>query len=319
MKLVRLASVALLCAIALGARADYPERPISVVVPFAPGGSTDVMSRVIAAGLERDLGQPVVIENRAGAGGMIGAAAVARAKPDGYTLLITGGMSLFPIFNKEVPFDPGRDFTPIAMTHAVPFFLAVRREVPVQDFAALVAYAKANPGRLNYGLGSASYEKLYFEMLRQRAGLDMTEVLYKGGAPLYQALVVNEVQVALGALGPLRTTVGEDKLRLIAVTTEARYPETPSVPTFTELGHPGVKSSGIGLFGPGGLAGSSVQKLNAAVTRAKTSPAVREAAAKYGIVVDQRSTPADAARQLAEEVETLSAVAKAGRIVPGAP
>jgi tripartite-type tricarboxylate transporter receptor subunit TctC len=132
---------------------------------------------------------------------MIGAAVVARARADGYTLLITGGMSLFPIFSKDVPFDPARDFTPIAMTHSVPFFLAVRREVPVQDFAALVAYSKANPGRLNYGLGSASYEKLYFEMLRQRAGLDMTEVLYKGGAPLYQALVVNEVQVALGALG----------------------------------------------------------------------------------------------------------------------
>ena len=246
---------------------------------FPPGGSTDIIARQLAAKLSQRFGQQVVVDNRAGASGTIGAASVARAEPDGYTMLfgVAANLAVAPAVLKSLPYDPVRSFAPVVEIARGPYVLTVNPSVPAKDLAEFVAYAKQNPGKLNYGSpGQGSVHHLVNEMLKQATGIDMVHVPYKGGAPMYTAVVAGEVQVLIdGMPGPL-AHIRSGKIRALGVTGDKRLAVLPAVPSFAEQGVRGVDAQfWWGIVVPAGTPQPVIARLNAEITRALADPEIR--------------------------------------------
>ncbi len=255
----------------------YPARPIKFIVPITPGGSNDVVARVIAQKLTEQWGQAVTVDNRPGAGMNLGADLVAKSAPDGYTWLL-GANNIF-VTNPHVgktPFDVFKDFTPISQVALVPFVLVVHPSVPAKNVAELVAYAKANPDKLNYGSsGNGSPQQLASEMLNHAAGIQMQHVPYKGAVPAITDLLGGRIQVFIGAINSLLPHIKEGKLRLIAGAGGKRFAAFPDVPAIAET-VPGVALDvWLGVFMPAGVPKDMVAKVNADIARVLQLPDVK--------------------------------------------
>ncbi|MGY2906031.1 Bug family tripartite tricarboxylate transporter substrate binding protein [Bradyrhizobium sp. URHC0002] len=235
----------LVCAAPLAHAAEYPVRPIKLIVPYAAGGPTDVLGRMVGDYLSRDLKQPVVVENKAGAQGAIGADAAARAEPDGYTLFFTAAsiIVLNPLLYKKLPYDPARDFRMLALITDLPVVMEVHPSVPAKTVAEFVAYAKQNPGKLNFGsAGTGGTIHLAGEMFKQMAGVDMVHVAYKGAGPALTDLISGNIQLMFDTLGTALPPVKGGLLRPLAVSSAQRIPDLPDVPTMAESGYPEMAS-----------------------------------------------------------------------------
>jgi tripartite-type tricarboxylate transporter receptor subunit TctC len=268
---IRAACAAALLAAAGAAFAQgYPARPVKMIIPFPPGGTLDVVGRMLAQKLGEQMGQTFVVENRAGGNGTIGSDAVAKSAADGYTLLFNAStFTTTPMTMKSVSYDVVRDFQPVALVARAPLAVAVNKNLPVSDLGSLIAHAKANPGKLSFAIGSTgSAGHLSTELLRRAGGMETMIVPYKGSAPAYQDLVGGQID---GFIDPILGSAGYVKnglLRVIAVTSKARVPMMPDVPTVGES-VPGYEFySWYGLWGPAGLPAEIAQRLNAEVNKA---------------------------------------------------
>ena len=260
------------------APADWPQRPIKIIVPFAPGGSSDTLGRAMARHLGEAFKQSVVVENKGGAGGMIGSQQVSKALPDGYTLVVSGIAShvIGPI---ESPgsFEPLKDFSHIAILAGPPLAVVVNAALPVKDFKEFMAHIAANPKGLSWGSpGQGTHGHLTGEVLRASAKLNMVHISYKGAGPAVADLLANQIPAAVMTLSSANAHVDSGRLRLLAVTASRRLPEYPNVPTLAELGYPGLTGiTWFALSGPPGMPAALVDKINAEVRRGMQSPAIR--------------------------------------------
>ena len=266
---------------ALAADDKYPSRPITLVVPFPPGGSVDAMARMYTEPLGRLLGVPMVVENKPGAGGSIGAQFVARAKPDGYTLVVSSQSSHLanPLVQPNLGYDPIKDFENIAILGRQPNVLVTHPSIPVKNLDEFVAYLKANGGQINFGsAGAGSMGQLNVEAFLLAMNAKATHIPYRGGSPHVAAALSNEVQFVLDNLVVFLPHVQAGKLRALAVVSPTRVPQLPDVPTFAELGINGVDSVFFfGVVAPAGTPPDVVQRLNHAVHQALADPEVRQA------------------------------------------
>ncbi|HEY0823383.1 MAG TPA: tripartite tricarboxylate transporter substrate binding protein [Ramlibacter sp.] len=282
-----LALAAAAVAAPLGAHAQaYPSKPITIVVPFAAGGTTDILARVIGQALNKELGQSVVVDNRAGAGGNIGAQFAAKAVPDGYTLFMgtVGTHAINQSLYKKLTFDPVKDFAPLTRVAMVPNLLVANPGKPYKNVKELIAYAKANPGRVNFGSsGSGSSIHLSGELFNALAKVDMVHVPYKGSAPAVTDLVGGQIDVMFDNMPSAIQHVRSGRLRALAVTTAKRSPELPQVPTIAEAGVPGYEAtSWFGMFAPAGTPAPVVSRLNAALVKVLADPEVKKKLAEQG-------------------------------------
>lgn len=274
-----LAAVALLTSAGVLAQ-TYPARPVRVVVPFPPGGAVDFYARTVQQPLSEALGQTVVVENRAGASGMVGAEHVAKSPPDGYTLLL-GNIASLAInagIYAKMPYDPVKDFTPIMRTIDVNYVMVVHPSVPARSVAELVAHAKAHPGKLAYGsAGSGSLPHLATELFKAATGTDLTHVPYKGGGPMVTDLLGGTVHVVIGDQANLMPHVKSGKLRALAVASPKRSPNAPELPTIAESGVPGFEATAWNaLVGPAGMPADVVQRVHDAFAKTMARPEVRD-------------------------------------------
>ncbi|WP_311222477.1 MULTISPECIES: tripartite tricarboxylate transporter substrate binding protein [unclassified Acidovorax] len=258
----------------------YPTKIITIVVPFAAGGTTDILARIIAQGLTTELGQSVVVDNRAGAGGNIGGQLAARAAADGYTLFMgtVGTHAINASLYKKMPFDPVKDFAPLTRVANVPNLLVANPAQPYKTVQELIAYAKANPGKVNFGSsGSGSSIHLSGELFKSMAKVDMQHVPYKGSAPAVTDLLGNQIGIMFDNMPSAIQHVRSGKLRPIAVTTAKRSPELPDVPTIAEAGVPGYEAtSWFGMFAPAGTPALIVAQLNKALVKVLAQPDVKK-------------------------------------------
>ena len=303
----------LLIASAHAGAQPYPARPIRLVVPFPPGGAVDYYARVVQQPLSEALGQPIVIDNKAGASGMVGADFVAKSPPDGYTLLL-GNIASLAInagLYPKMPYDPLKDLTAIVRTVDVNYVLAVHPSVPANTVQELVRYAKANPGKLSYGsAGSGSLPHLGVELFKAQTGIDLLHVPYKGGGPMVADLLAGTVQVVIADQANLMPQVQAGKLRALAVATTKRSPNFADLPTIAESGVAGFDSTAWqGLAGPAGLSPEVVKRLNAAFNAVMAIPAVRDKLAGGGLEVVGGS-PEQFARFIAAEIAKWTKIAK---------
>jgi tripartite-type tricarboxylate transporter receptor subunit TctC len=284
---IRAALVALLlaAATALPAQAQpYPNRPIKLIVPFPPGGPVDVMARVVVQRLAIGLGQ-VIIDNRPGAGGTLGSRAAAMAEPDGYTLLFGSSTTLAagPSLYRNLGYDPVKSFVPVGMISSVPFVLAISPHIPARTLAELVAYAKANPGKVNFGAPTGTLPHLTGEMLKTRTGIDIVHIPYKGAATAITDVLSGQMDMAFEPISVMVGHVREGTVIPLVVTGAARSPELPDVPTMIESGYPGfVSMSWTGIVAPAGTPPEVVAKLNRAVIDSFGSKEARESLARLG-------------------------------------
>jgi tripartite-type tricarboxylate transporter receptor subunit TctC len=303
----------------LAAHADdkYPSRPITLVVPFPPGGSVDIMARQYSEPLSSALGVPIVVENRAGAGGSVASQMVARAKPDGYTLVVSSQSSHLanPLTQPKVGYDPIKDFENIAILGRQPNALVVHSSLPIKTFKEFIDYAKKNPGKLNYGSGGVgSMGQLNVEMLKAATGVFTTHIPYRGGTPLITAVLGNEVQFILDNLVIMLPHIQAGKVRALAVAADQRLPQLPDVPTMAEVGYPQLNlTSWTGLAAPGGTPDAVVQTLYKAVRRTATSPAMLASLKERGVIAPEEMTPAGFEKMMTERlVKFAEVVRKAG-------
>ena len=269
-----------------GQAADYPTRAIKLIVPYAAGGPTDVLGRLVGDYLGRDLKQTVVVENKAGAQGAIGAEAAARSEPDGYTLFFTAA-SLFvlnPQLYKKLPYDPVKDFRMLAVITDLPVLMEVHPSVPAKTVAEFVAYAKQNPGKLNFGsAGTGGTTHLAGEMFKQMAGVDMLHIAYKGAGPALTDLLSGNIQLMFDTLGTALPPVKAGLLRPLAVSSAQRIAELPDVPTMAESGYPEYAVSvWYGIAAPSKVPDEVVQKLKASLDRALSDDVFRAALDRSG-------------------------------------
>lgn len=301
---------------AQGAEVAFPDRPIRLIVPYPPGGSTDPAARLIASDIGPRLGQNVVVENRAGAAGAIGTEAVARAAPDGYTLLLhTSVISTDPTLKKNAPYDVKRDLAPVTLAVTGPYLLVVNPSLPVRNVAELIAYAKANPGKLNFGsAGQASSGHLIGELFKKAAGIDMVHVPYKGGGPSIVGLVGNEVQLLFDTFGGSRALAESGKLRAIAVTGPNRASLMPDVPTVSESGLKDFSAVyWLGIFAPAKTPQGIVDKLHGVVKQSLESAPVKAKMTEYGNV-SQALSPGEFGRVLDNDIQRYRAIIESARI-----
>lgn len=268
------------------AQGDYPSKSIRIVVPYPPGGQTDVYARLIAQALQTAWGQPVVVENRAGANGQIATTFVKQAPPDGYTLLFTANSAhtLGPLLRDPPPFEPIADFTPIALAVTYPMYLLIEQRIPATTLTEFVAYAKGRPGSLNYAsAGTGSGGHLACELFIGASGIRAQHVPYKGSAPAQMALAAGEVQMFCDSVGNSQALVKDGKMRGLAITGATRLRAAPDIMTMSEAGMPEVDVSiWLGLLGPSGLSPAIVAKLNAEVVRLMQTPELRQRNLKEG-------------------------------------
>jgi tripartite-type tricarboxylate transporter receptor subunit TctC len=298
------ASLLLLLSSAVQAQ-NYPTKPVKLVVPFAPGGSVDIVARIVGQQLGEDLGQSIVVENRAGAGGNIGFEAVAKAKPDGYTLAMASStMAVNVSLYRTIGYDPLKDFAPISLIALQPNVLMVNPSLPVKSVAELIAYAKANPGALNFGSsGIGASQHLAAELFKSRTGADMVHVAYKGGGPAMADLVAGRVQLMFETIPNSISYIQSGQLRALAVTVDERSKQLPDVPTMSESGVKGYVSRGwLGVMAPAGTPQPIIDKLNAAVLKAVATPAVTKRLTELGLEI-KTSTPAEFSAFIASEVK----------------
>ena len=303
---------------AAGALAQYPTKPVRLVVTYPPGGGADLMARLVAPKMAEVLGQPVVVENKPGAGGQIGAGEVARAAPDGYTLMLdAANHAVNPSLYASLPYDTAKAFQPISLLVRFPNMLVVTASFPAKDVQELIAAAKAKPGSIAFASsGNGSAQHLAGELFRQKAGIDMTHVPYKGGGPSLNDVIGGQVPVFFANMASGLPHVKGGKLRALAVTGSKRSPALPDAPTLAEAGLAGYEVyEWNAIFAPAGTPAPIVAKLFDAITKAMQSPDVRERIAGLGGEIAALS-PADTARFVREQTELWSKVVRAGGIKP---
>ena len=301
-----------LCLAALGSAAgqdaavkNYPAKPVRIVVPYAAGGGTDALARYLAQGLERRLGQPFIIENRPGQGTATGGAYVARAAPDGYTLLAATSSTLAfnPSVYKKLPYDPLVDFSPISLVAAVPFVLVVNPSLPVGSVSDLIKLAKARPGELSYASGGmGAPHHIYMELFKSMTGTDIRHIPYRGGGPALGDVVAGHVPIMFGDVGPVTGLVREGRVKALGVTVGKRVETLPDVPTLLEAGLPGYEAnSWQSLVAPANVPLPIVAALNTALTAFLAEPATRSHFLQLGMQ-PLSSTPQEFASYLRAEI-----------------
>ncbi len=281
----------------------YPFKPVTMIVPFPPGGSVDAVARQVGAGLAQYLGQSVVVENKVGAGGTIGSGFVAKAAPDGYTILLgtTSALAVSPVIYKSVPYDSLKSFVPIIEVTRGPFVLSAKNSLPVSDIKELVELAKKNPGKLNSGsAGIGSVHHLALELFKQVAGVDIVHVPYKGGAPAWTAVIAGEIDMVFDSMpGPY---MFRGQAKPLAVAGPQRLPGLPNVPTFAEMGFPGVETVFFwAMLAPAGTPPDVVARLNSALGQTLRDPAVRAEFGKQSMETSP-GTSEEIARFMAAEI-----------------
>ncbi|MFO1327125.1 MAG: tripartite tricarboxylate transporter substrate binding protein [Rubrivivax sp.] len=303
--------------LAAGAAAAFPDRPITLVVPYPPGGASDVLGRIVARHLQAQLaGSTVVVDNRAGAGTAIGAQAAAQAAPDGHTLLISSNTTwtMNPALKPRLPYDPIKSFESIGTLGGIPLVLLVNPATPARSVAELVALARAQPGKISYAsFGAGSSSHFAGEMFKSAAGVDLVHVPYKGSAPAMQDLIGNQVPVAFDTNVATQPQLAAGKVRALAVTSLRRQPGMPQVPTLAESGYPGFElTAWISVVAPRGLPEATRQRLVKAVADLMALPAAQADLAKAGLDVAYEPPAAYEARVLKELPLMRELVLKAG-------
>ena len=295
---------------------DWPVRPIKLIVPFAAGGNTDSIARLVSERLTSSLGQPVVVENKLGAGGGIAAEFVAKATPDGYTLLMAAMpvMAILPVISKT-NYDPIRDFQPISNIGSNPFVMGVHKSIPANNVQEFVSFVKKNPGKFNFASGgSGSVSHLTPALFLKRADLDMTHIAYKGGAPAVADLLSGNVQMYFGNLSELQPHVSGGLIKIIGVSSDRRASQLPLVPTIAESGYPGFKTvTWNGLMAPANTPQVVVQKLSDAVKDMMSSEATRQRLLSLG-VDPIGNTPREFADTVKLDITIWSEAAKAANL-----
>jgi tripartite-type tricarboxylate transporter receptor subunit TctC len=312
-----LAALALLPAAHGAPAADpWPIKPIRIIVPFSPGGGTDITARLVAQPLSEKLGQPVVIDHRPGAGTMLGTEIAAKAPADGYTLLLAAAPhAINPALYKQVKYDATRDFTAISMAIAFPYVVAAHPSIPVANIRELIAFAKANPGKLTYGTsGTGSTNHLAGELFTRMAGVELTHVPYKGGGPALSDALGGHVALLFGTVLETLPQTRNGKLRGLAVSSGTRAAVAPELPTVAESGVPGYDVTGWYAFlAPAGTPREVVKKLNEEITRILATPAVRERLLSLG-AEPSPTTPEKANEFIGAELVRWEKLIKAARI-----
>jgi tripartite-type tricarboxylate transporter receptor subunit TctC len=308
--------VCVILALAAGAvyAQAYPSKPIRLIIPFPAGGPADLFGRGLAQAMSADLGQPVVVENKAGVGGVLGVDAVAKAAPDGYTLALNSGstVAIVPFTMSSLPYDPKRDLALITTVARVPEVIAVHPSVPATNLAELIKYAKANPGKINFGsAGGGTITHLAVELMKTEGGVDMVHVPYKGAAPAVNDLLGGQVQMAILDVPVLLPHIRAGKLKALAVTSAKRAPSLPEVPTTAEANYPKVLSDNwYGLVAPAATPAGILRRIHTAATTALRSPELIEQYAKVSGIASP-STPQEYGAFLAEEQARWSRIVKA--------
>ncbi len=294
----------------------YPSRVIKLVVPFPPGGGNDTLGRLVAQRLSTGLGQPVIVENRAGAGGNMGTEQVANSKPDGYTLTLgfVANMAMTPSLGK-VNYDPIKDFAPISMVAQGYQILVVNPQVPANNVAELIALAKSKPGKLNYASGgSGSPLHLVGELFKYKTGTDIQHIPYKGSAPAATAVIAGDTEMVFGAVVSILPFIQSNRVRALAVTSPNRIAAAPDIPTLNELGYPGIEaSSWYGLYAPAGTPAAIVKRLNEEMVKIAKNPDFKEQLNKQGQEAIS-STPKELAAFTKSEFDKWERVIKTANI-----
>jgi tripartite-type tricarboxylate transporter receptor subunit TctC len=272
----------------VAAAQDYPTRPVTIIVPYVSGGSTEILARLVGQRLEGRLGKPVLIENKPGAGTVIGATAVAKAAPDGYTLLMATPtpMAINVAVYKNLPYDPATSFVPLAMVGQSPFLLIVNPSLPVHSVRDLIAYAKKNPGRLSYGSGGpGAPHHLYAELLKSMAGIEMTHVPYKGSLPALNDVVAGHIQLMFCDIPPAAGMIEAGKVRALGVSTKTRVAAFPDIPTIAEAGVPGFAVAGwFMLAAPAKTPRSIIEKLHGELKSILAAPETKDQLTKLNLL-----------------------------------
>jgi tripartite-type tricarboxylate transporter receptor subunit TctC len=298
----------------------WPQRPVRLIVPTGPGAATDVMARLLGDGVSRTIGQPVVVENMPGASGILAHQAVARAAPDGYTLLFTNtsGMAINPVSFKQLPYDPARDFTPVAMVCSLgPQMLSVNAQVPVQTPAEFVAYAKANRGKLSVAFdttaGAAAFAA---KLLNRRADLGLIEVPYRSAAQMTQDVASGVNQVMISSVAAANAVVQAGKVRRIAITSEQRFPGLPDLPALSET-VPGMVMNGwFAVVAPTGTPAAVVARLNHEIGEYLKGPEIQKRLLSFGLATEGAGTPESTGQSIKLQQERWRELAKELAITP---
>ena len=294
------------------AQSDYPNRPVTVIVPQATGGANDTIARIVTAKLSEILGQQFVVENRPGAGGNIGTAAAAKTKPDGYTLLLTTNsvQVINPWLYKNIGFDPLKDFEPVGLVASAGYVLVANSAFPANNVTELIAQAKANPGKINYAsAGNGTLNHLIMEMFKQKVGIDMMHVPYKGAAAAATDVASGQVPVSVQSAPSSLTLISAGKIKALAVTNEKRIAALPNVPSISET-IPGFGSTPwYGILAPAGTPAAIVNKLNAAIKTALADKDVQEKLIKQGCEA-LTSTPAQFTTLLKDDLANWQKIVK---------
>ena len=297
---------------------DFPTRPVTIVVGYTPGATSDLVARTIGERLNAAWGQTVIVDNRSGVGGNIAAAYVARSAPDGYTLMVgtDAMMTTNSYLYRNTPFDPVKDFAPVIYAGANIICLAVHTDFPANSVADVIAYAKANPGKLNYGSsGLGSPHHLAGELLRQKTGIDIVHVPYRGGGATINDLIGGHIKVAFLSLSTAVPHLGSGKIRMLAVVEKTRYAAMPDVPTIGETVPGHEMSSWIGIFAPAGTPAPLVGRLNAAIGKVLITPEVKDKLATLGLAATT-STPDELAAIVKSGLASRGELIKAANIQP---
>ena len=308
------AAATLACPLVSFAQSDYPNRPIRLIVGFAPGGSTDIVARIVAQKLGERLGQAVVVENKAGAGGTIGADAAAKAAPDGYTLTLgtTSTHAIAAGAYSKLPYDPVKDFTHVSLVAVTPYLLVVNPQVPAKTLAEFVALAKSQPGKLNYasaGAGTATH--LAMEMLKDAAKIDIVHIPYKGNAPADVAILAGDVQAVFGSMPALLQNAKANKVRSLAVGTSRRSPALPDVPTVAEQGYPGFEAAlWLGIMAPAGTPKPVVDRLHRELVAIVATPEFKAAMDANGAEPISSASPDEFTTMLRGETDRYTKLVK---------
>jgi tripartite-type tricarboxylate transporter receptor subunit TctC len=301
------------------AQAGYPSKPITLVVPFAPGGAVDNSGRLMAERLSRVLKVPVIVDNKAGAGGAIGSSFAAKAAPDGYTLVVTSQSThvVNPAVNPKLPYDALKDFAPITLIDRLANVLLVNKDLPVKTFADLLKYAQANPDKLSYasaGIGSVSH--LSMELMKVQAKLPMAHIAYRGAGPALVDLLSGQVQLTWNNLSSNMSNIRNGNLRALAVAAPQRVPQLPDVPTFGELKLPDLNlTSWTGLAAPANTPEPIVQLLYRTVRGILNEPATQSVWTDKGMMVPEDISPAAYRTEIGDRIQFYQRIAKANNIV----
>ena len=285
---------------------DYPTRQITLIAPWPAGGAVDAICRVVAQPLSERLGKSVVVENRPGAGSVIGTATGAKASPDGYTMVMagSGSLAISATMYKKLPYDSVKDFVHITLGGKIPFILVVNPSLPVRTVGELVVYAKENPGKLSFASGGpGSPHHLYGELLKSMTGIEMTHVPYKGSAPALTDVIAGHVPILFSDTVPSLPQIREGKVRALGVSTAMRIPSAPDIPPIAEAGVPGFDAAGWGVFSvPAGTPKEVVAKLQAALDAVMALPEVQQQIIKLGMIPGGASSPEELQRFISSEI-----------------